>query len=62
MESRRIPLSRPRETLLGLIHPDDRAAMQAWIGACLAGEEPPDLEFRVDLPTAASAISSAAGI
>jgi PAS domain S-box-containing protein len=33
-----------------LIHPDDRAAMQAWIGACLAGEEPPDLEFRVGLP------------
>jgi PAS domain S-box-containing protein len=37
------------ETLLGLIHPDDRAAMQTWIGACLAGEEPPDLEFRVNL-------------
>jgi PAS domain S-box-containing protein len=33
-----------------LIHPGDRSAMQAWIGACLAGEEPPDLEFRVDLP------------
>jgi PAS domain S-box-containing protein len=33
-----------------LIHPDDRASMQAWIGACLAGEEPPDLEFRVGLP------------
>jgi PAS domain S-box-containing protein len=37
------------ETQLGLIHPDDRASMQAWIGACLAGKEPPDLEFRVDL-------------
>ena len=33
-----------------LIHPDDRASMQAWISACLAGEEPPDLEFRVGLP------------
>jgi PAS domain S-box-containing protein len=32
-----------------LIHPDDRAAMQAWIRACLAGEGPPDLEFRVPL-------------
>jgi diguanylate cyclase (GGDEF)-like protein/PAS domain S-box-containing protein len=31
-----------------LIHPDDRAAMQAWIGGCLAGEER-DLEFRVCL-------------
>jgi PAS domain S-box-containing protein len=37
------------EMFQGLIHPDDRAAMQAWIGACLAGEEPPDLEFRVGL-------------
>jgi PAS domain S-box-containing protein len=34
----------------GLIHPDDRAAMQAWIVACLAGEQPADLEFRVSLP------------
>jgi PAS domain S-box-containing protein len=39
-----------RETLLGLIHPDDRAAMQAWLGACLAGEKSPDLEFRALLP------------
>jgi len=23
--------------------------MQAWMGACLAGREPPDLEFRVNL-------------
>jgi PAS domain S-box-containing protein len=38
------------EGFQGLIHPDDRAAMQAWISACLAGEEPPDLEFRVGLP------------
>jgi PAS domain S-box-containing protein len=39
-----------RETLLGLIHPDDRAAMQTWLGACLAGEKSPDLEFRALLP------------
>jgi PAS domain S-box-containing protein len=38
------------EALVGLIHPDDRASMQVWMGACLAGKEPPDLEFRVDLP------------
>ena len=37
------------EAFLSLIHADDRAAMQAWIGACLSGEEPPDLEFRVCL-------------
>ena len=38
------------EGFLNLIHADDRASMQAWIDACLAGEEPPDLEFRVGLP------------
>ena len=37
------------EAFLSLIHPDDRAAMQAWIGACLSEAEPPDLEFRVSL-------------
>ena len=37
------------EALLSVIHPDDRAAMQAWIAACVAGEEPPALEFRVNL-------------
>ena len=38
------------ESFLNLIHPDDRAAMQAWISACLAGEKPKDLEFRIILP------------
>jgi PAS domain S-box-containing protein len=38
------------EGFLTLVHPDDRAAMQAWMSACLAGLEPPDLEFRVRLP------------
>ena len=37
------------ETLLSLIHPDDQAAMQAWMSACLEGLEPPDVEFRVRL-------------
>ena len=37
------------EKFVSLIHPDDQAAMQAWVGACLAGMEPPDLEFRVRL-------------
>jgi PAS domain S-box-containing protein len=37
------------ETFVSLIHPDDQPAMQAWMGACLAGLEPPDLEFRVPL-------------
>ena len=34
------------EEFLRLIHPEDRQAMQAWITACLAGEQPKDLEFR----------------
>jgi len=38
------------ERFQGLIHVDDRASMQTWISACVAGEEPPDLEFRVGLP------------
>jgi len=37
------------EAFQSLIHADDRAAMRAWMSACLAGEEPPDLEFRVGL-------------
>ncbi|MGA1992499.1 MAG: PAS domain S-box protein [Bryobacteraceae bacterium] len=37
------------ETFVSLIHPDDRAAMQAWMSTCLGGLEPPDLEFRVCL-------------
>ncbi|MCX9083607.1 MAG: PAS domain-containing protein [Candidatus Methanoperedens sp.] len=38
------------ESFLNLIHPDDRAAMQAWINACLAGEKPGELEFRSIMP------------
>src|SRR5208283_855918 len=38
------------ETFQTLIHPDDRASMQAWMSDCMAGLGPPDLEFRVNLP------------
>jgi len=38
------------ETFLSLIHTDDRVAMQGWLSACLAGEEPSGLEFRTILP------------
>jgi PAS domain S-box-containing protein len=38
------------ESLIGLIHPDDRPAMQAWIAACAAGEKPGELEYRVIAP------------
>jgi signal transduction histidine kinase len=38
------------ESLFGLIHPDDRPALQAWMAACAAGEKPCPLEFRILLP------------
>jgi PAS domain S-box-containing protein len=34
---------------LSLIHPDDRAAVEAWTVAGLAGKEPPPQEFRINL-------------
>lgn len=33
-----------------IIHPDDRQTMEQWIAACMAGESPGALEFRVILP------------
>jgi PAS domain S-box-containing protein len=38
------------DSLLRLIHPDDRSAMQRWVAACAAGEKPGALEFRIHLP------------
>lgn len=38
------------EGFLQIIHPEDRSAMQGWIDACMAGESPGELEFRVVLP------------
>jgi two-component system sensor histidine kinase UhpB len=38
------------ESLVDLLHPEDRPAMQGWIAACLAGEQPDDLDFRAILP------------
>jgi PAS domain S-box-containing protein len=38
------------EALIGLVHPDDRGAVQGYIQASFAGENPGDLEFRVPLP------------
>ncbi len=36
--------------LVSLLHPNDRLPMQEWIRACIAGEEPADLEFRAIHP------------
>jgi PAS domain S-box-containing protein len=38
------------EALIGLIHPDDRSAMQSWIAACATGEQPGELEYRINRP------------
>ena len=38
------------ESLINLVHPDDRSEMQRWLGACSAGEKPGDLEFRAVRP------------
>ncbi|HBJ86299.1 MAG TPA: hypothetical protein DDZ88_21035, partial [Verrucomicrobiales bacterium] len=38
------------ESLINLVHPDDRLEMQRWLGACSAGEKPCDLEFRAVRP------------
>ncbi|HAH04950.1 MAG TPA: hypothetical protein DCM05_00265 [Elusimicrobia bacterium] len=38
------------ESLVSLLHPDDRQAMQSWIAACAAGESPGEQEFRVNRP------------
>jgi PAS domain S-box-containing protein len=38
------------ESLILLIHPEDRLDMQRWIGECLAGKSPDNLEFRIVHP------------
>jgi PAS domain S-box-containing protein len=48
-------------SLLGLIHPDDRTAMQDWIGAAAAGENPGALAFRVVLPDGSTRILNGQG-
>uniref|UniRef100_C6DZP1 histidine kinase n=1 Tax=Geobacter sp. (strain M21) TaxID=443144 RepID=C6DZP1_GEOSM len=37
-------------SFLEIIHPDDRAHMQHWVKACLGGENPGELEFRIVRP------------
>ena len=38
------------ETLVNLIHPEDRSAMQHWLEDCTAGKSPGELVFRTILP------------
>jgi PAS domain S-box-containing protein len=38
------------ESLINLIHPEDRSLMQRWLEACSAGESTDNLEFRIIHP------------
>lgn len=38
------------ESLFGLIQPDNRPAMQAWLAGCAAGAKPVEMEFRITRP------------
>jgi len=38
------------DSILNLVHPDDRPAIRAWIAACSVGEKPGELEFRIFWP------------
>ncbi|MBK6741457.1 MAG: PAS domain S-box protein [Hydrogenophilales bacterium] len=49
------------ETFLPLVHPDDRPSIIAWLDACMAGEQPGDLEFRVVHPDGTVRIISGRG-
>jgi len=49
------------ETLTQLIHPNDRQAMQDWIAACLAGEQPGPLEYAITTPDGGVRILSGCG-
>jgi PAS domain S-box-containing protein len=37
------------ESFFSLIHPDDRSAMKVWIDACIAGQKPDALDFRINM-------------
>jgi diguanylate cyclase (GGDEF)-like protein/PAS domain S-box-containing protein len=49
------------ESLLAMIHPEDRGAMQEWIGAALAGHAASLLEFRVVHPDGSFKVLSGQG-
>lgn len=49
------------ESLLGLIHPEDRPAMAEWLRACGAGEKPGELVFRAVSPDGSVRIISGCG-
>ncbi|GEM_PF-6025148 len=50
------------DSFLNLIHPDDRAAMLAWIDDCTAGKNPGWLEFRVVPPQGEIRVLSGHGV
>ena len=42
------------ESFMGLVHPDDRRAAQAWVEAAVAGHPPGELTFRIIRPDGAT--------
>ena len=50
------------EAFLSLIHPDDVSGMEAWNRACVAGENPADIELRAVLSDGTSRILSCQGV
>lgn len=50
------------DSFLNLIHPEDRAAMLAWIDNCVAGNNPGDLVFRVVPPQGEIRVLNGRGI
>jgi PAS domain S-box-containing protein len=49
------------ESLINLLHPEDRPAMVQWIETYAAGQSPDDLEFRVILPDGSVRLLSGRG-
>lgn len=49
------------ESLVNLLHPEDRPAMQRWLELCGTGQSPDDLEFRVILSDGSVRILSGRG-
>jgi PAS domain S-box-containing protein len=49
------------DSLITLVHPEDRPAMKLWLEACRAGQSPKPLEFRTVLPDASVRYISGTG-
>jgi signal transduction histidine kinase/CheY-like chemotaxis protein/CHASE3 domain sensor protein len=53
-EGESVPVVERRETLLHVIHPEDRERVRDCVDAAAAGREELDVRYRIDLPSAAT--------